>query len=200
MLVWKLPASTLRAHVGDPRRFSARQYDVNSGIGQVFNDYLKLVARQVEQNANPHLRALMDAHLVELLALTLQQHPDALQSQQSSIRDAHLARIEAYVQQHLSDPNLTPTQISKACRISLRYLHSLFRETGTPVSQWIRELRLQLAHESLRRATKPGYIATVAYDCGFNDHPKFTHAFRKKYGYTPSDLLRNVRADSSGPN
>ncbi len=199
MLVLKLPANAIRSRVGDPRRFSARQYDAASGIGLLFNDYLKLVVTQSELNSDPRLTAVMESHLLELLALALQQHPDALQSQQSAVRDAHLARIEAYIRQNISDSTLTPTKVAKACRISVRYLHSLFFETGRSVSEWIRDCRLQMAHETFQRTGKHSHVATVAYDCGFNDHPKFTHAFRKKYGYTPSELLKDIRGNSSSP-
>lgn len=196
MLVLKLPANAIRVRVGDPRRFSARQYDAASGIGALFNDYLKLVARQIDLNSDPQLTAVMEVHLVELLALALQEHPDALKSQQSAVRDAHLARIEAYIWQNLSDPGLTPTQVAKACRISVRYLHFLFSNTGRSVSEWIRDGRLQMAHEALQRSGKNCHVATIAYDCGFNDHPKFSHAFRKKFGYTPSELQRDIRGQS----
>lgn len=38
----------------------------------------------------------------------------------------HLERIRRYIAQHLTDPDLTPTRVAEANRISLRYLHWLF--------------------------------------------------------------------------
>src|SRR5262249_22633566 len=137
--------------------------------------------------------SLLSTQLIDLLALSLHQHPDALQSQQSAVRDAHLARIEAYVRQHLTDPDLSPQKIAQACCISLRYLHLLFKDTGDSISQWIRDLRLQTAHEALSRADKSTSVAQIAYTTGFGDHAQFTHAFRKKFGHPPSDLLRAQR-------
>lgn len=194
MWVLKVPAAAVKARVGEPSRFCARQYDRNQGVGRLFNDYLQLVTRHCELAHDANVLSLMGTQLVDLLVLSLQQHPDALQSQQSAVRDAHLARIEAYVRQHLADPGLSPQQIAQACCISLRYLHLLFKDTGESVSQWIRDLRLQAAREALSRADKVTSVAQVAYSCGFGDHAQFTHAFRRKFGHTPSDLLRELRS------
>jgi len=194
MWVLKVPVSAVRARIGEPRRFCARQYDGSQGVGRLFHDYLQLVTRHCEMGHAPQLLSTMGTHLVDLLSLSLQQHPDALQSRQSAVRDAHLARIEAYVRQHLSDPELSPGAIAQGCGISPRYLHLLFKDTGDSVSQWIRELRLQFAHEALSRADRSTSVAQVAYAAGFGDHAKFTHAFSRKFGHAPSELLRAARA------
>ena len=136
----------------------------------------------------------MGTQLIDLLAVSLQQHPDALQSSQSAVRDAHLVRIAAHVRRHLCDPELSPERIAQACGISLRYLHQLFKETGQSVSQWIRDLRLQSAHEALSRASRPTSVAQIAYATGFSDHAQFTHAFRKKFGHPPGEMLRQSRS------
>lgn len=193
MWVLKVPVSALKARIGEPSRFCARQYDSLQGVGRLFSDYLQLMTRHCEIPHDSNVRALMGTQLIDLLAISLQQHPDALQSSQSAVRDAHLARIEAHVRQHLCDPALSPEHIALACGISLRYLHQLFKDTGQSVSQWIRELRLQSAHESLSRAKAQTSVAQIAYAAGFGDHAQFTHAFRKKFGHAPSDMLRPLR-------
>jgi AraC-like DNA-binding protein len=193
MWVLKVPVSALKARIGEPSRFCARQYDSRQGVGRLFSDYLQLMTHHCEIDHDSSVRALMATQLIDLLAIGLQQHPDALQSSQSAVRDAHLARIEAHVRQHLSDPALSPERIAHASGISLRYLHQLFKDTGQSVSQWIRELRLQSAHEALSRANAQTSVAQIAYGAGFSDHAQFTHAFRKKFGHAPSDMLRPLR-------
>jgi AraC-like DNA-binding protein len=194
MLVLKVPVAAIKARVGEPSRFCARTYDRSQGVGQLFSDHLQLVARHCEMAHDSKVMALLSTQLIDLLALSLPQHPDALQSHHSAVRDAHLARVETYVRQHLTDPDLSPQKIAQACSISLRYLHLLFKDTGESVSHWIRERRLQTAHEALSRGDKSTSVAHVAYAAGFSDHAQFTHAFRRKFGHAPSDLLRALRS------
>jgi AraC-like DNA-binding protein len=195
MWVLKVPAPALKARVGDPSRFCARQYDRSQGVGRLFSDYLELMTKHCEAKHEDRVMSLMGTQLVDLLAISLQAHPDALQSQQSAVRDAHLARVEAFVRQHLDDRSLSPQRIAEACGISLRYLHLLFKDTDESVSQWIRDLRLQSAREALARSDRRTSVAQVAYDAGFTDQAQFSHAFRRKFGHAPSDLLRKSRGD-----
>ncbi|WP_265664638.1 AraC-like ligand-binding domain-containing protein [Verminephrobacter aporrectodeae] len=199
MWVLKLPVAALKARIGEPGRFCARQYDNRQGMGRLFHDYLQWVTRHCDTDHGSTARALMATQLIDLLALSLRQHPDALQSAHSAVRDAHLARIEAHVRQHLSDPALSPERIAQASGISLRYLHQLFKDTGQSVAQWVRELRLQSAHEALSRANGRTTVAQIAYGAGFGDQAQFSHAFRKKFGHAPSEMLRPLRAPVNPP-
>ena len=103
---------------------------------------------------------------------------------------AHLARIDAYVREHLSDPELSPELLAARHGISLRYLHTLFKDTGQSVSQWIRDLRLQRAHEQLLSASPGTSISQIAYACGFNDQSQFNHAFKRRFEHSPGELLK----------
>jgi AraC-like DNA-binding protein len=194
MWVLKVPAAALKARIGEPSRFCARPYDSTQGLGRLFSDYLQLMTRHLEAPHADNVLSLMGTQLIDLLAVSLQQHPDALQSTTSAVRDAHLARIEAHVRRHLCDPSLSPEHIAQACGISRRYLHLLFKDTDESVSQWIRDLRLQSAHEALSSANALTSVAQIAYAVGFGDHAQFTHAFRKKFGRPPRDMLRLPRS------
>lgn len=190
MWVIKLPAAAVESRIGEARRYSARTYDGTQGVGRLFSDYLELVGQHCRLGQSQELLSTMGGHLVDLLALSLRDHPDVLQSQHSAVRDAHLSRIDGYVRRHLSDAELSPERIAQGCGISLRYLHTLFKDRDRSVSQWIRDLRLQFAHEALTRADRGTSVASVAYAAGFSDHAKFSNAFRSKFGHPPGELLR----------
>lgn len=192
MWVLKMPAAAVRSRLGDPRRFSARGYNMREGVARLFYDYLRLVAHAC-RTSSIEAYPQMGAHLIDLLALSLQNHPDALQSQSSAVKDAHLSRIEAYVRKHLTDAELSPGSIAQGCGISVRYLHTLFRDTGDSVSCWIRDQRLHYAYEALQRANKFTTVASVAYGAGFSDQSKLTRAFKGKYNQLPSEVLNAAR-------
>ncbi len=194
MWVLKFPSQALKARIGDPSKFSARRYDSTTGTGRLFRDYLRLVAQHCEHQSTVNALSLMGTHLIDLLAISFQQHPDALQSSASPVREAHLVRTKAFILRNLADPTLAPETIARACSISPRYLHSLFKDTGESVSSWIKDQRLQAAYQALNTANGMTPIAQIAYGVGFSDHAHFSNAFRRKFGHAPSDMLMRLRA------
>jgi AraC-like DNA-binding protein len=190
MWVLKLPESALRARVGNTSRFCAMHFDTTQGLGQLFSDYLQLITRHCNTQQSAGAMALMGTQLMDLLGTALKETPSALQSNLSAVRTAHLARVEAFLREHLADPNLSPELIATRNGISLRYLHDLFKDTGQSVSQWIREMRLQSAYEQLSQDLGNPSVAQVAYACGFSDHAQFSTAFKKRFHCTPSQRLK----------
>lgn len=190
MWVLKLPDTALKARVGNTNRFCAQHFDTTSGMGQLFSDYLQLITRHCNPQQSQGALALMGMQLIELLGVALKEAPSVLQSSLSIVRTAHLARIEACARRQLSDPRLGPETIASENGISLRYLHDLFKDTGQTVSQWVRDLRLQSAYEQLSVAPAGSSVAQIAYACGFNDQTQFSHAFKRRYGETPSAVLK----------
>ena len=165
-------------------------------MGQLFSDYLQLITRHCDRQPSEAALSIMGVQLIDLLGAALKEVPSVLQSSLSVVRGAHLARIEAYVREHLADPCMSPEALAARHGISLRYLHSLFKDTGQSAAQWIRDLRLQTAYEQLLAAPAGGSIAQIAYACGFNDQAQFNHAFKRRYEHSPSELVKNRRAIS----
>jgi len=70
-----------------------------------------------------------------------------------------------------------------------RKLHAL---TGAGAHQFITGFRLARACELLL-ADSSGKLATIAYECGFNDPDYFTKVFKEKYCQTPSEWRERRR-------
>lgn len=103
-----------------------------------------------------------------------------------------LARIQQYAVEHLEDPGLGPQSLARAHFVSTRYVHKLFAASGTGVSGWIRERRLEAAAGDLR-ASPDAVIASVAERWGYRSHTSFSRAFREKYGCAPSEFRHGGR-------
>ncbi|SHL59606.1 AraC-like ligand-binding domain-containing protein [Actinacidiphila paucisporea] len=99
-----------------------------------------------------------------------------------------LLAVQAFIREHLNDPDLNPGCIAAAHYISRSHLHRLFRTEGTTVAAFIRAQRLRSA---LRDLGDPALAATpvhvIAVRWGFRDHATFTRAFRAAYGAAPTD-------------
>ena len=115
--------------------------------------------------------------------------------------EALVTRIEAYVQQHLADPALSPESIAHAHHISVRQLYKLWSGRELGLAEWIMRGRLEGARRDLRR-NESIPIAALARRWGFTDATHFGRRFRTAYGISPREW-RQVqsqpeRADIAG--
>jgi AraC-like DNA-binding protein len=82
--------------------------------------------------------------------------------------------------------------IARANKISVSYLHRVFRSSGTTVRDQLKEFRLQHALDLLRSADHARTSMTeIAFMCGFRSSQDFSRAFRQRYESTPSDIRRD---------
>jgi AraC-like DNA-binding protein len=84
------------------------------------------------------------------------------------------------------------SDIAKASGLSVRALDEGFRRhVGTPPMAYLRRVRLARAHEELGRADPEQTTATtVARNWGFWHYGRFAAEYRKTYGRTPAETLR----------
>ncbi|QXE38684.1 helix-turn-helix domain-containing protein [Streptomyces sp. GMY02] len=131
---------------------------------------------------------------LDLLTAVLAHHLDAdARVPDGSRQRALLLRIEAFVQQHLHDPELSPGSIAAAHHISVSYLHRLFRARDDTVAAWIRGQRLERARRDLTdRTLRTVAVHRIAARWGFPDHTTFTRAFRAAYDLPPRDYRRQA--------
>lgn len=190
-----IPQAMLEARARHTVRFCGMDFDAQSGAGKLFSDYVQALAGNPDLRSQP-LQLTVGSHLADLLSLVLDGDRRVLQSTGSSVKNAHLARVEQYLRSNLSNPELSAESVAAACGISVRYLHLLFRDTDITFAQWVREHRLHMAHEALLRGAGRVSVAQVAYQHGFNDHAQFSSAFKKKYGCSPSEAMKAERMKS----
>lgn len=107
--------------------------------------------------------------------------PDAL----STVCEFVMSRLGAPV--GLSDMEL----VSGLSRRSLQY--AFLREYGCTPMQWVREQRLLMAQQLLRKKGADKSVTSIAQVCGFINVGAFSGIYRKRFGEYPSDLLRSTR-------
>jgi AraC-like DNA-binding protein len=95
----------------------------------------------------------------------------------------------SYLNHRLKEPNLSAQLVAHAFGISERHVYRLFAERGATFGTYLRDRRLAgTANELMSKQNM--LVSDIAYDWGFNDLSTFIRAFKKKFGYTPTELRR----------
>lgn len=124
---------------------------------------------------------------VDLVAALFAQHLEAEAALPvPTYQRALLARVYAFIDRNLANPNLAAELIAAAHGVSVRHLHRLFGSQGTAVASWIRAQRLERCRRDL---IDPGLrdrtVAAIGARWGLVNPAHFSRAFRAAYGHSP---------------
>lgn len=120
----------------------------------------------------------------DLLSMALRYHTSVEDKATDKPQAAMLRRAQVFIENHLSDPQLTTASIADDLNISVRSVQHLFALSATTPSTYILERRLLLASDKLK--TEPeASITHIAYETGFRDSAYFSRCFRRRYGVAP---------------
>lgn len=98
-----------------------------------------------------------------------------------------LAQIKNFITMHIGEPSLGPDLIAEHHYVSVRYVHKLFAASGTGVSEWIRQQRLDGARKELIDLPELS-VATVAARWGYQNSTSFSRAYRQRFGFSPREF------------
>jgi AraC-like DNA-binding protein len=102
--------------------------------------------------------------------------------------ELQMEALLAFCQQNLGDADLSPQQAADYLGVSVRTLHSRFRQTGQTFGRWLLDNRLEGCRVALRDPNQRALnISEIAYRWGFNDLSHFNKAFRARHGMTPGE-------------
>lgn len=156
---------------------------------------LKLALNVVERGRGSVLPAVAEG-LERTLVLSLlldQPHQDSaalFTPAPARVRGA-VRTAAAEMRERLAEP-LTISSLARSRGISARSLQSGFRaEFGVTPSEYLRRLRLDRSREFLTHGH--GSVAVIAPLCGFTHLGRFAHAYRRRFGVSPSETLRGKR-------
>ncbi|WP_442485571.1 substrate-binding domain-containing protein [Aeoliella sp. SH292] len=103
-----------------------------------------------------------------------------------AIDDPQLRNVVQLIWDRAAD-GVQVTDLVRAVPMSRRKLEQRFREVlGRTPAEEIRRVKLERARQMIVTTTTS--VAAIALSCGFSSGPYLTHAFRKQFGITPSDL------------
>ena len=99
-----------------------------------------------------------------------------------------MERIMKAINDHLSDSDFNVEVLTSEVGISRAQLHRKMKEmTGLPVSEFIRNIRLEQAVRLLKE--QKVNVTQVAYAVGFSNLAHFSTVFRKQFGVSPTEYI-----------
>ncbi|MFE6872184.1 helix-turn-helix domain-containing protein [Kitasatospora sp. NPDC057692] len=188
-VILHLPAAELPIHHRRLDGLLARSASTRGGVGAVLAGFLRSVVRAAPGIAEHEAarlgiaaRELATAFLAHLLGVQDRLPPEPRHR-------LLLACVDAFIEDNLGDPDLSPAAIAARHHISLRTLHWLFhREQRGGVAAAVRRRRLERCRTDLsdrRLAAVP--VHAIAMRWGFTSAAAFSRAFRAEYGTTATD-------------
>jgi AraC family transcriptional regulator len=105
----------------------------------------------------------------------------------------HIEKSIKFMEDHMKE-NVTIEEIASQSGYSLYHFCRVFNLCmGVSVMEYIRARRLSLAATELSKGRK---VIDIAVDYGFETSGGFTKAFRKAFGYTPTQYVERKTGDS----
>lgn len=187
-----VPKQLLRERGFHCEKMSAYKISSRVGTGRIAHDFVHAAFDEAGK-LSPNNAAGVAESLIDLLLLPLRE-ADAVFDRVGP--EAMYVRAQAFIREHLRDPDLCIDQISTALGCTKRYLHMLFSERGMTVSDYIWQARLQHCRQELE-AYAGKTITDVAFSWGFSSSSHFSRVFRKYFGVVPSSIHKAQHGGSA---
>jgi len=193
-LVMQVPGKQTEAWQPYMQNAVARNFSGQHGCGRMAMDLLRVALGEHAHLSESAARDAANA-VLQMMALDISERAGGQAEQdQAGLKQAQLRRVQQHILENLHDPALSPASAAAAFRMSRRYLYNLFALAATTPADFILSARLERSREALCDATQSvRQIGDIAYRFGFSDAARFSHAFRKRYGASPSEYRRQAR-------
>ena len=113
------------------------------------------------------------------------------------MEEKFLQKARLTVEKNLSNSDYSVENFASDMALSRSQLHrKLSALVNQPITEFIRRIRLNFAVGLLKK--RAGTISEIAYDAGFNTPTYFSISFKKHYGISPTEYLKQL--DQKGNN
>jgi AraC-like DNA-binding protein len=188
--VIRLPRALLHSRVPNVHRLTGRRLTSLDGMTSVFANSFSSAVRTASSLQHEDRSQLTNALMILLgqaLGSQLGGKPEDKRDDGASA--AKFARIEAYLDAHLTEDTLSVGRLCHVFAITPKTLHRLFKaSTDESPMRMLQRKRLECAAADLKDPLKSGVsITQIAMRYGFCDTAHFSNRFKKHFGVSPSD-------------
>lgn len=190
-----LPRDFCRDELEDFER--AHDLDINPELGALLAGYMDNLARQLPHISAEHAHGLAAATRA-LVAACIAPRVERAEAAEVPLASLLIDRARLVVRQNMAAPEFGPEQLAHLMAMSRSKLYRLFESTGG-VAHFINRERLREAHRRLSSHRDALSIHVIGNEVGFVDHSTFSRAFRREFGYSPSEARERSLTKLSAP-
>lgn len=174
---------------------TATRIDADSGLAPSVWALLSTLNETLDKVSNVNRYSTVSGVMNLVGTMLASQAGTPEQAHPKESRASLLQRIHEYIDEHLGDPELGPQEVAGAHFISVRYLHSLFQDSGASVAAWIRDRRMERCRIDLADPTLINVPASaIARRWGFKGASHFGQIFKAATGLTPAEFRHHAIA------
>jgi AraC family transcriptional activator of tynA and feaB len=181
----RTPRHRLEARLHNTSQIMASKIDGRSGIGCVASEMLRASLEEAPRLSAEEANRVANT-LLDLLGIAFTPRWRRSDARPTAHSNTMLRRVQNFVETRLDDESLTPAEVARVNRVSIRYVNKLFEREGYTLPRWIRMRRLERCRLELEdRVTPARRIADIAYAHGFKNVSHFNRVFRARFGCSP---------------
>lgn len=182
------PRTLLPLPPREAARLTAVRIPGDHGTGALASTLARQLVRRLDEPSIAGGGVRLGAAVLDLLVVSLADQLDRPQLASPDTRQRVLAQqVQAFIERHLADRQLSPETIAAAHHISVRYLYTLFAAEGKGVASWVRQRRLERSRQDLLDpALRDRPVAAIAARWGFTSAAHFSRVFRAAHGLPPA--------------
>lgn len=181
LLVVRIPDSMIGQHRPAIATMFGTRIVTSSGTASLVANVLRDLAGQADDYA-PSQPGRLAHHVVGLVGLMC---IDGGLSE-GRPRQAMLQRATDFIEEHLSDLDITPDRIAAHLNVSTRTLHRLFESEGLTINGWTRARRLEHCRLELLDPTfADESVSAIGARWGLWDAAHFSRVFKAANGLSP---------------
>lgn len=178
-----LPRDFCRDELEDFER--AHDLGINPELGALLAGYLDNLARHLP-HISPDGAQSLSAATRSVVAACIAPRPENAGAAHAPLTSLLIDRARLVVRQNMASPEFGPEQLARLMAMSRSKLYRFFESTGG-VAHFINRERLCEAHRRLTSPRNALSIHVIGNEVGFVDHSTFSRAFRREFGYSPTE-------------
>ncbi|WP_303318286.1 helix-turn-helix domain-containing protein [Flavivirga abyssicola] len=184
-LVLKIPRRLLTYGTSYVTANTAQLLD-DSGLGKILKNFIYSLSLELKV-VDVFTRKYLANNLLQLLNDYLNLKFTS-QKNASPSKETMLLGIKSFVEEQITNPQLSIQQIARTFKCSKRQLHKLFNDENCTINNYIRNSRLEKCKKDIENlGLSKLSISEIGYKNGFNNISNFTKCFKQKFGIPPGE-------------
>ena len=188
-LVIKIPRDLITYGTSYVTSNSASSMDNYNGLGKIIKSFVTSLGDEIDE-----IDTYTRKHLSSTLTQLLNDYFNAKfikNNNTTTTNEMMVFRIKLFIEEQITNSDLSIQQIAKAFNCSRRQLYNIFTNENFTINNYIKDLRLKKSKSDLEnKYLLKLSIAEIAYKNGYNDASTFVKTFKQKFGMPPGHFRK----------